>query len=500
MVVVLLVAGAFVVANNKFNLIERLGLDTRLDSAAEGAPRNYLVIGSDSRDGLDSDDPTSAVFTGGGATDPSGQRADAIMIMRVDPTAGSVDVVSVPRDLWVPISGTGGEERINTAYSGGPQQMIDTIREDFGIQIHHYMEIDFSGFKDLVDSMGGIPMWFDQPVRDLNSGLDVSDVGCVKLDGYQALAFVRARYFEELGDQGWQSDPTGDLGRMSRQQLFVRRVAQQAATEFSLTDIRGLNSLADVAVDNVTIDARLDLRQMLGLARRFSSVADESLTFHSLPTERWFTPGGADVQLLDPVAAESVLQLFRDEQDSGAAEPPPRLVPIVVLNGSGLEGQATETAVAFEAVGFTVAETGNANGGYATTVVRHGPGAEATALRAARHIAGGAAVESDDGLPPGAVIVVLGSDFTTVLDTPLDPDDPVLAGLPGFAPVTEPQGTSSVAGSDTTTEAAGGQPGGSTGDPDDNAGAVDEDPAPPRPEVPEAVLTPGQPPEGVICT
>lgn len=490
----LLSAGVFVVTTNKFNLIDRLGFDTRLDSAADGAPRNYLVIGSDSRDGLDATDPRSAVFLGGAAAEPAGQRADAIMVMRVDPGDGSVRVLSVPRDLWVPISGTGGEERINTAYAGGPQQMIDTIREDFGIQIHHYVEVDFVGFKDLVDSVGGVPMWFESPVRDLNSGLDVADVGCVWLDGYQALAFVRSRYLEQLGDTGWQSDPTGDLGRIYRQQLFVRRVAAQVASDFSITDIRGVNALADVAVDNVTIDANIDLRQMVGLARQFSDVDEESLIFYSLPTERWFTPGGADVQLLDPATADEVLALFRDPDAPQPPETRQRLDPVVVLNGSGFEGQAGAAAESLTAVGFTIEQTGNAEGAFNSTVVRHAPGAEVTASRLARHLAGGAPLEVDDGLPPGAVVVVLGSDFTAVLETPLDPDAPELAGLQGFSPTSEP-GTSvgepatPVQGAPEAADA----PGASGGEPDA------EGPLPAADRKPEAVLTPGQPPEGVQC-
>lgn len=457
MVAVVAVAG--VVVNNKFDLIARLGLDTRLD-AATGPARNYLVIGSDSRDDIDADDPEAAVFVGGIAGEPQGQRADAIMIMRVDSQANTIDVLSVPRDLWVPIAGTGEDQRINTAYTGGPQQMIDTIREDFGIEINHYVEIDFVGFKGLVDAVGGVPMWFDQPMRDPNSGLDVGEAGCVTLDGYQALAFVRARALEQYGPQGWQTDPTGDAGRISRQQVFLRRVAEQAAGDVSLTDIGGLNALADVAVDYLTVDASLDLRSLLGLARRFSAVDAESLTFHSLPTERWFTPGGADVQLLDPTGAEPVLAVFRGGQTRPVAEVGPTRVPVTVLNGTGIEGQAGRVAEAMVAVGFTVAETGNAQGPYDRTTVRYGEGAEPTALLVARHIAGGADVESDEGLPAGAVIVVTGADFTTVLAEPLPPDSPVLAGRPGFPTTTT---TVAVAGevpaSPTTTVAVGAVPG-----------------------------------------
>lgn len=464
-VAVVAVVGGMVVVNNKFDLINRLGADTRLD-AADGVARNYLVIGSDNRDGMDPDDPFSAVFLGGDDTGPSGQRADVVMIMRVDPEANTVDVLSIPRDLWIPIAGTEGEQRINTAYAGGPQRMIDTIREEFAIDINHYVEVDFVGFQGLVDAVGGVPMWFDQPMRDANSGLDVGSAGCVSLDGYQALAFVRARYLEQYSDQGWVTDPTGDAGRISRQQAFIRRVMDKVASDVSLTNLGGLNAVADVAVDNVTIDATMDLRSVLGLARRFSSLNDDSLTFAALPTSRWFTPGGADVQLMDAAAAEPLLAVFRGGETRELA---PRLVPITVLNGTAVEGQAGRAAAAFETVGFTVIETGNAGGSYSTNTVRFGPGGEPTALMVARHLSGGANLEADDGLPEGAVVVVTGADFTTVLTVPMAADDPVLVGRPGFG----------VAGAD----------GGEGVESVEDGASIDDPPG----------LVPGDPPEGVTC-
>ena len=99
------------------------------------------------------------------------------MIMRVDPTNDSVNLLSLPRDLWVPIADTGESQRINTAYSAddGPQRLIDTIQQDFGIPINHYLEVDFAGFKGVVDAIGGVPMYFDSPMRDDNSGLNITD-------------------------------------------------------------------------------------------------------------------------------------------------------------------------------------------------------------------------------------------------------------------------------------------------------------------------------------
>ena len=131
-VLCLVAAGAVFAVNRKFDLIPRLSADTRLDEATDDEPKNYLVVGSDSREGLDADAGDAGAYFGGDET-PEGRRADVIMIVRVDPEGERLDILSLQRDLWVPIAGTGGNQRINTAYTGGAQQLIDTIRDDFGL-------------------------------------------------------------------------------------------------------------------------------------------------------------------------------------------------------------------------------------------------------------------------------------------------------------------------------------------------------------------------------
>jgi polyisoprenyl-teichoic acid--peptidoglycan teichoic acid transferase len=470
--VVALVAGGLIMVNNKFDLIERLGVG--VDAAEAGGPRNYLVIGSDSRDGIDDDDAGADVFVGDPTYSPAGQRADAIMIMRVDPDAGRVDVVSVPRDLWVPIAGTGDDERINTAYAGGPQQIIDTIRTNFGIPINHYIEVDFLGFQALVESVGGVPMWFDSPMRDRNSGLDVQQ-GCVTLDGFQALAFVRSRYLETRGDAGWESDPTGDGGRISRQQVFMRRVMDALSRNVSMTDIGSINRLANVAVKHVSIDQNLDVRRAISLGRQFMGLPDGAIQFHSLPTSRWFTQGGADVQLLDPVGAAPVLDLLRGEPLSDI---PNALVQVSVLNGTGVENQAVRTGERLKALGFQVLETARAGTNVAVTTVRYGSGAAPGAAKVAAHLGGAVDFEPDDELLPGQVVVITGGSFTAVLETPKSGPVNLPPSTTTSTSSRTPPGDAGSLGSSTT---AGGE-------------TTSEDG-----EVDTIGRVPGEPPEGASC-
>jgi len=144
-----LLAGAATIGYQRWKL-GQIGTydDLSLVETASGAAENYLIVGSDSRAVVDEDDADSGVFLGG--EESSGQRSDTILLARVDAAGERVDLLSLPRDLWVPIAGTGQRQRINTAYGEGRQQLIDTIEQDFGLAINHYVEVDFSGFKQLV--------------------------------------------------------------------------------------------------------------------------------------------------------------------------------------------------------------------------------------------------------------------------------------------------------------------------------------------------------------
>ena len=225
-VLVLAAVGSAAVAGYvgfRFGQIDRV--DDLVLPVAVGDPSNYLIVGTDSRDGLDPTDPDSGGFLGDAGCDCT----DTIMVLRLDPKAGTANILSFPRDLYIPIAGTGKTSRINTAHAKGVQVLIDTIQQNFAISINHYVEIDFVGFEELVDAVGGVPMWFDSPVRDANTGLSIPSAECQVLDGENARRFVRSRYLEyQDADGDWQPDGTADLGRITRQQIFIRRAIAKA--------------------------------------------------------------------------------------------------------------------------------------------------------------------------------------------------------------------------------------------------------------------------------
>lgn len=405
----------------KFEQVEHYAVE--LVQPARGEPANFLVVGSDSRDTVDEDDVDADVFLNGEA---GGARSDSMMVARIDPESRQVDLLSVPRDLWVNIPGGDADNhhRINEAYAGGRQQLIETVEDALGIPINHYVEVDFGGFKELVSAIDGVPTYFDTAWRDTNSGLDIAGEGCVTLNGDQALAYARARHLQFLDPETgeWESDPTGDLGRMNRQQLLVVNAIDEAVT-LELANPAHLNRLINVGVNNIGVDPGFTFDDMVSLAKAFSSANGDDIVRHSLEVEDYRTDGGAAVLTLDEAASQPVLNVFRGLPRDAITE---AQVSVTVVNGTGADGQAQTVADALAASGFVIDGTDTLDAPAAGTEVRHAPGSERAADLLVRHLGAGAQLVEDTTLDPNEVSLVTGPDFTTVLQDarPPSPDAP----------------------------------------------------------------------------
>jgi LCP family protein required for cell wall assembly len=290
--------------------------------------QNYLLVGSDSREGAD---PDAADFGSmGDEGEVFGRRSDTMMVLRLDPKTGQAAVLSLPRDLWVDVAGTDREDRLNGAYAKSVETLIKTVRNELGIPIHHYVEVDFVGFKDLVDAIGGIDVWFELPTRDRNTGLRVETPGCHRLDGLQALAYVRARHFQQRLNGDWISDESADLGRMSRQRDFLQR-AVDAAVEKAAGDPTSIGKLVGIAIDTLRVDPDLDLP---ALAERLSSVAGTDIQSYALPVEDAEIDGN-QVLVLDEEQAVPLLSFF--------GGPPPAAQAAATAVSGAPEAAATPT-------------------------------------------------------------------------------------------------------------------------------------------------------------
>lgn len=391
--------------------IPRIELSTALagdDEAAgeAGQAQNFLIVGSDSADGLPDDDPVRVGREGG-------IRTDTLMVVRVDPAEERAALLSLPRDLYVPIAGTGSSSRINNAIQGGPGRLIATINDALDIPIHHYVELDFQGFRQLVDAVGGVPVWFDRAARDRNSGLWVPEAGCVTLDPEQALAYARARHLELQDDRGrWRTDGTGDLGRISRQQDFIRR-ALQRAFQRGARNPGVLADLVEVGTRAVTIDRDLTPAKLLELGNRFRGFDPETLATYSLPVFD-AVAGGASVLRLDTTRAQPILDLFRGADPTRTA---PDNTVVLVQNGTPTSGLGEEAAEGLRALGFVVPpdNVGDAASfDVAATTVLYLPGSEERAGLVARALAADVAVEETNYIVGADVNIVVGADWPGV--------------------------------------------------------------------------------------
>jgi LCP family protein required for cell wall assembly len=217
---------------------------------------------------------------------------------------GGAQMLSIPRDLFVPIAETDGSAKINAAYNGGPRRLILTVQQSLGIPVHHYLEVDFVSFASLVDALGGVTIDFPHPAFDRKSGLDVPTAGAVELDGPQALAYVRSREYTEVIDGRNRPDPTADLGRVVRQQHFLTAVLGELADSRNpLT----LGRAASDAADGLRIDDSLGLLDAVRLAWRLRGLDPETVV---LPVEGGRNRAGAVLLLVQP-AADQVLAGFR---------------------------------------------------------------------------------------------------------------------------------------------------------------------------------------------
>lgn len=317
---------------------------------ANGGPRIFLVVGSDSRAGLD-DLENFGSFPGA--------RGDVVMLVRVDPS-GSTRMLSIPRDLWVSIPGH-GEDKINAAYAlGGPRLMVETVKQNLGVTINNYVEIDFVGFQALVDELGGIEIDFPYPARDAKSGLDV-DAGLQNLDGSEALAYARSRSYQELQDGSWVSVDANDIGRTGRQQEVMRALLGRLKSPSSITEA---GSIASAMSQHMTIDSKLAEESVPSMVWDFRGVLTGSIDGETLPTIGE-TIGGSSVQVRKEPEAEAMLAGFR--AGSTTVETP---LTVEVLNGSTTDGAAGAMSERLQGLGFEVASVGNAGtNSYAETTV-----------------------------------------------------------------------------------------------------------------------------------
>lgn len=285
-----------------------------------------LMVGSDSRKGL-SKEQLAAI----GTADDGSDLTDTIILAQLNPENDQVAMLSMPRDLVIRrCDGTKG--RINEAWYIGELQgkdrgaacLIQTIEQHTGIGIDHVMRVNFSGFVNVVDTLGGVDFAVDRDMRDRWSGLDIKK-GCNHFDGVKAIQFVRARHIDS------------DFGRQARQQRFAREMIKKATSLGTLANPLKVAGLIDSASDAIETDTGLDAVKMADLAISMRNITPDKLVAVSVPATNGRL-GEAAVLYENKKEAEKIFEAFRTGQVvdmQAVTEPDPAAPPAPADAASG---------------------------------------------------------------------------------------------------------------------------------------------------------------------
>lgn len=320
-------------------------------AADDSQPFNVLIVGSDTRAG----DTGAAAKAFGTATEVAGQRSDTVKILHVNPGGGTAEMLSIPRDTFVQLSGmssgTGlsSENKINTAFNNGPNALVQTVENTFGIPIQHFVVLDFNDEINLVNAVGGINLDFPFPVRDddagnNNSGLKIPTAGCQTLNGNTALALSRSRYYQYYEDGYWHSDPTSDLGRIERQNIIIEAVINKAKSDYNPIH---LNAFLTTLVHDITVDQSMSFGTMFSLAEHYHAFSGSQLTSLTLPTVNGVNRYAGDVQVVEEPQAQQMISQFLGTQPQQVTTAPldqyGNSIQIPSASSSGTSGSSSAT-------------------------------------------------------------------------------------------------------------------------------------------------------------
>ena len=277
---------------------------------ADTSGYNYLLVGSDSREGL-TKEQRKEYATGNAA----GNRTDTIMLVHVSESGGKPVMVSLPRDSYVPIPGR-NSNKINAAYSiGGPKLLTETVENVTGIHIDGYVEIGLGGFASVVDSVGGVYLCVPRDMKDPKAGIDLKK-GCQTLDGGDALGYVRSRY----------EDPLGDIGRAARQRQFLGALMKQAATPSTVLIPWRYKAFADASAGGLAVGTETGFFDAVRVLQAMRAVSNDEGLSLSVPTSDLSYPTNAGLAVKwDTERAKALFAALKD--DEPLTEPPAGTVP-----------------------------------------------------------------------------------------------------------------------------------------------------------------------------
>jgi len=264
-----------------------------------GEAVNILVLGTDRR----SDVPTTGSDAQAPGWLPGEQRSDTIMVVHIDADRRGASVISIPRDSWVPVPGH-ESAKINAAFSyAGPGLAVATVEQLTGLRIDHLAVIDWSGFEDLTDAVGGVTVVVPQTVTDTARGI-TWPAGEYRLDGKQALDYVGQRY----------GLPGGDLSRVERQQSFLRQLMRDSLHQEMRKDPTLLYDFLDTVTQHLSIDAGWSMRDMARLALSMRNMRSADIRYATAPVAGLGWVGDQSIVRLDQRGNARLWRAVREDR------------------------------------------------------------------------------------------------------------------------------------------------------------------------------------------
>ncbi|MGW1779440.1 LCP family protein [Streptomyces sp. NPDC002143] len=378
---------------NSADVDDKLGEDRPVNLSP--GSKNIMIVGSDSRDGA------NAKY----GKDLTTMQSDTLMVLHIPADRKWASVVSFPRDSWVEIPGCekgDGDSsslhhaKINEAFAIGGSNgkvaeaaacSIKTVESNTGLRIDHFMSVDFSGFKGMVDALEGIEVCPEQAIRSEKANLNI-DAGCQTVKGEVALGYVRARY--GVGDNS-------DIGRIGRQQEFMDALAKKAKSKLSSPS--AMLGFLQSATKSLTTDPDMaGIQPLTGLANELKGIPSDRLSFLTVPNygrEADQPTDKANVVWQYPQAANLFTSLAKDKEVTKAQLDALKKnvvyassVKVQVLNGTGVSGRAAAVAEKLTKAGYTVTGTGNAPATVTKTTVTYPTGLDTKAAVLASRLPG----------------------------------------------------------------------------------------------------------------
>ncbi|MGB3696608.1 MAG: LCP family protein [Gordonia sp. (in: high G+C Gram-positive bacteria)] len=396
----------------------------------------YLIVGTDTRSGKNSK------VGAGDASAVEGARSDTVLLVNIPADRSRVVAVSWPRDLAVDrpecqawnsdtheYSGTleaATSVKLNGVYAdGGPNCLVKTLTQISGLNINHFIAMDFSGFEHVVRTLGGVEVCSTVPLYDYELGNILKKAGTKKLTGRQALNYVRARHISVEGN--------GDYGRIKRQQLFMSSLLRASLSGDVLSNPSKLNKIVKTFIDYSYVD-NVDTDSLIQLAESMQGMEAGRVTFLTIPTSGTSTDGESnEIPRMDDI--DAIFNAIIDDKPlpgekknkpkstTTAAAPTskapaprteltaqyPSNISVRVLNGTETPGLAGSVMEELVRQGIDVAGVADSSEKRTDTVVRYGPGEKDTAATIAKMFPG-AKIQADSTVKAG-VEVIVGSDF-----------------------------------------------------------------------------------------